>query len=673
MKKANTFILRLIMLLSCTVISANVSSAYDFMVDDIAYNIEGDAVVVTYDGETTYHGTYQGVTNVVIPETVTHEGRTFQVTGIGKYAFYRSYQLVSVTLPSTIETIGVYAFHDCWALTSIVIPNSVTVIGNEAFSGCYGLTDVTIGNSVTSIGSHAFDLCPLLKNLTLGNSLTSIGYAAFMRCESLNTVTIPNSVRQIGDYAFSDCKGLTNLELGSSVESIGSYAFQECENLTSVTIPESVIDIKDYAFYKCYNMQDVVIGNSVITIGKGAFYFCLEMRDLTLGNSITTIGSFAFAFCDSLKGTLNIPASVISIGEASFQGNGYSKVIMHNSVTTIGRFAFASCQHLSEVNLPNSIISIGDHAFVNCGALSFLYSEIEEPASVIYGDEIFNLCPTETCELHVPCGTKGAYRATLPWSQFIHIVDPCAVTYHVSIAETENGTVTANKDEAEEGDEVIVVVTSSEGYVLDNLSVIDDDGNEIEVVEGNDGSYSFVMPANNVTIYAIFLAEDPHNVGWWLILFDNEGNPEWYELAPGSITNYETVLYLESSINGQISDEMPFYFMNDGVTYGAAVDMQEAIIDNPFVNPLYQNNNHYTIPAGFIYLLGVYVDEESGNYYAYVHQDHMISVDEVSTNKEVSSVRYYNVMGQQIHEATGFAIAVTLFTDGTTKIVKVHK
>ena len=36
---------------------------------------------------------------------------------------------------------------------------SVTIIGSYAFSGCSGLTSVTIGNSVTSIGMVAFYNC----------------------------------------------------------------------------------------------------------------------------------------------------------------------------------------------------------------------------------------------------------------------------------------------------------------------------------------------------------------------------------------------------------------------------------------------------------------------------------------------------------------------------------
>ena len=79
---------------------------------------------------------------VVIPESVTYNDRTYNVTSIGHNAF-----------------------DGCTGITSITIPSSVTSIGSNAFSGCTGITSITIPSSVTSIGSWAFNSCPDLTDV----------------------------------------------------------------------------------------------------------------------------------------------------------------------------------------------------------------------------------------------------------------------------------------------------------------------------------------------------------------------------------------------------------------------------------------------------------------------------------------------------------------------------
>ena len=119
------------------------ASAYDFMVDGIAYekNNGGKSVYVTTGGD------YTG--DIVIPENVAYGDRLYSVTSIGERAFYCCKGLSSVTIGNSVTSIGMYAFNHCGGLTSVTIPNSVTLIGSYAFADCTSLASVTIPASVT--------------------------------------------------------------------------------------------------------------------------------------------------------------------------------------------------------------------------------------------------------------------------------------------------------------------------------------------------------------------------------------------------------------------------------------------------------------------------------------------------------------------------------------------
>lgn len=81
------------------------------------------------------------------------------------------------------------------------------------------------------------------------------------------------------------------------------------------------------------------------------------------------------------------------------------------------------------------------------------------------------------------------------------IVEPF---YDVAIAPMENGSVTVDPKTAKEGDEVTVAVKPDEGFELASLVVADEDGNALKLELNADGTYSFEMPAGDVTVHAAF-------------------------------------------------------------------------------------------------------------------------------------------------------------------------
>ena len=109
--------------------------------------------------------------------------------------------------------------------------------------------------------------------------------------------------------------------------------------------------------------------------------------------------------------------------------------------------------------------------------------------------------------------------------------------YIIDVAEMENGTVSASALTAKAGEVITVTVTPKEKYELDTLKY-NDGSSDTDIAESS-GTYSFVMPAANVTIKAAFkkLITDPVYVGGVALepgkLYVNDGNGSVKESADG--------------------------------------------------------------------------------------------------------------------------------------------
>ena len=431
------------------VLSFITASAYDFMVDGLAYNVVSlpDLTCEVTRADTEYSG------DIVIPSTVTYQGRTLTVIRIGDWAFSDCSALTSIQIPNSVTKIDEGAFCACSSLTSVEIPNSVTTIGYSAFRDCSSLTSVEIPNSVTTIGYSAFRDCSSLTSIEIPNSVTKIDTCAFLGCSSLTSVEIPNSVTKIDTCAFLDCSSLTSIEIPGSVTTIDREAFCGCSSLTSVEIPNSVTTIGGSAFRDCSSLTSIEIPNSVTTISYHAFDAPIE--SLIWGSAIDIVfyeyysnpwgpAYYAGAISPSKLKYLEILPSnsepITIIWEENKDFPSLEKLSLGRSLNYKGYYSFLTCPNLTELELTGYVkyfdiksasslknLTIDKGVELDAGEYGAYMSKYDKLECITMKGDVPQFIPTFVnatylnAKLRVPKGTLQAYQNAEGWKNFWNI------------------------------------------------------------------------------------------------------------------------------------------------------------------------------------------------------------------------------------------------------------
>ena len=117
----------------------------------------------------------------------------------------------------------------------------------------------------------------------------------------------------------------------------------------------------------------IVIPSSVKTIKAMAFDFLLSLETLELNEGLETIENMAFWCCRKLK-AVNLPSTLVSIGDNAFSSTGIETLVIPNSVVSIGKTAFASCTSLKSVTLPRRFESqVNDIFGTHAAEISFTF------------------------------------------------------------------------------------------------------------------------------------------------------------------------------------------------------------------------------------------------------------------------------------------------------------
>ena len=159
-----------------------------------------------------------------------------------------------------------------------------------------------------------------------------------------------------------------------------------------------------------------------------------------------------------------------------------------------------------------------------------------------------------------------------------------STSYTITIRDSRDGNVTANRRSAPAGATVTITITPDSGYVLENISVTDKNGNDLKLTDKGGGKYTFTMPASKVEVKATFME-------------DNSVLNFFYDV-PNDAYYYEAVKWAaENGITGGVGSSL--FAPNQPCTRAQIVTFLWRAAGSPVVN--------YRMP---------FTDVDEGAYYA---------------------------------------------------------
>ena len=407
-----------------------------FQADGFYYKITDTAahtVEITHNnGENTPDGTqYAGC--VTIPENVTYDGVTYNVTAIGENAFYGCTSLEGVVIPENILTIGNGAFYNCTSLTGVVAQSATpATVGENAF---YGVAGSNVMFSVPAGAKAAYEAAtgwnvlenivekvdvalPLLVKQEDGLPGIDNGNNLVWESDMLSFETVQNGIRitiletgegdsyngypmvALGELEFYDIMGnklayesVTTNSLESTEGSLdalydGNYATYYHSTWSNGTVPNAPVYI-DVVFSKAVKAVFVrmvsrdnkrLMPTSIGITGTGVacmpepYGTCGENANWSFDNGVLTISG---------------SGDVTSKGWSAYAGE-ITSVVIEDGITAMPGESFLRYTSLTTATLPSSLTAISDGMFSRTGLVSI---EIPEGVTSL-GTWSFDNCPS---------------------------------------------------------------------------------------------------------------------------------------------------------------------------------------------------------------------------------------------------------------------------------------
>ncbi|MBR6715359.1 MAG: leucine-rich repeat protein [Prevotella sp.] len=206
----------------------------------------------------------------------------------------------------------------------------------------------------------------------------------FLVSEKSGTIYEPSQMTST-DYTFANSLGPKTGSCGSSLK----YSYDERKKEIKISGSGRMYDYSSTNQpWHDYYIDKVIVQEGCTYIGTHAFHKISLISEIELPNSLIEIGDYAF--CDAMISDFMVPTGLTKIGAYAFSDCEYLKNVNFygcNSLEQISEYAFAFCPlKLGSFSVPKNIKKLGSFAFFSSSISSLsLNDKLEEIGNNVFG------------------------------------------------------------------------------------------------------------------------------------------------------------------------------------------------------------------------------------------------------------------------------------------------
>ena len=290
-------------------------------------------------------------------------------TELGEYAIYMKSGLLSVSLPSSVQSIGALGISNNPDLEEITVAEGTETLGVECFEYNFSLTTVHLPSTIINEGNNEYLLC-----FNGCENLSDIYYnstQADWETIDPNKDLFGSGLEQQITVHCTDGNIIINEPVGNMVVTLTD------DTVINISVPAVPLALGIYAEqyeFNVFQTKSVVFPSGVTKISEGFANGCMDLTSVTFPDTLVKIENSAFSY--TALSNIDLPDTIEELGNSVFQ------------------------------NLLSSSVSL------TCRAVN--------PPIITYNT--LRTTPSTLTAIYVPAGSVTDYQQDTNWSQYSGLI-----------------------------------------------------------------------------------------------------------------------------------------------------------------------------------------------------------------------------------------------------------